>query len=61
MRAARGSRRALQSLVIKLCQPFQLACRVTPQLTTSDFVSTDVSFTNVQSCLTLNVHLVRVH
>jgi len=36
----------------------ELACRVTPQLTTSDFVSTDVSFTNVQSCLTLNVRVV---
>jgi len=35
----------------------ELACRVAPQLTASDFVSTDVTFNNVQSCLTLNLHL----
>jgi len=36
----------------------ELACRITPQLSANDFVSTDVSFNNVQSCLTLNIRLV---
>jgi len=38
----------------------ELACRVTPQLSANDFVSTDVSFNNVQSCLALNVRVVCV-
>ncbi|HEY8926879.1 MAG TPA: hypothetical protein VIU64_20990, partial [Polyangia bacterium] len=35
-----------------------LACRVTPQLSANDFVSTDVSFNNVQSCVSLNIRVV---
>jgi hypothetical protein len=33
-------------------------CRVTPQLATADFASTDVTFKNMQSCTALNIHLV---
>lgn len=38
----------------------ELVCRVSPQLTATDFVSTDVTFINVDSCTTLNIHLVCV-
>lgn len=33
------------------------ACTVTPQLTAADFAAADVTFTNVQSCTKLSVHL----
>jgi C2 domain len=35
----------------------ELVCSVSPQLTATDFVSTDLTFINVQSCTTLNIHL----
>jgi hypothetical protein len=35
-----------------------LVCKVTPQLTTADFAAGDVTFTNVQSCTKLSVHLI---
>lgn len=36
---------------------YDYVCRVVPQLSASDFVSGDVTFSNVQSCTSLNVHL----